>query len=47
MTHAQVTMPTGLVLSHGSLYASAWSIASFLGLQHKGQVVKVRQGAFH
>ena len=47
MTHAQVTMPTGLQYTGGSLYASAWSIADFLGLKHKGQVVKVRQGAFH
>jgi hypothetical protein len=47
MTHAQVTMPTGLQYTGGSLYAAAWSIADFLGLKHKGQVVKVRQGAFH
>jgi hypothetical protein len=45
-THAQVTMPTGLVLRHGHLYASSWSIASFLGMQHMGQVVKVRELAF-
>ena len=47
ITHAQVTMPTGLQFTGGALYSSAWSIASFLGLQHKGQVVKVPQGAFH
>lgn len=46
-THTAVTMPTGLVLKHGHLYASSWSIASFLGMQHAGQVVKVRKGAFH
>ena len=46
-THAQVTMPTGLVLKNGRLYASAWSIASFLGIQHAGQVVKVKESAFH
>jgi hypothetical protein len=45
--HAQVTMPTGLVLKNGRLYASAWSVASFMGLQHAGQVVKVRERAFH
>jgi hypothetical protein len=45
-THAQVTMPTGLVLKNGRLYASAWSIASFLGIPHAGQVVKVRERAF-
>jgi len=46
VTHAQVTMPTGLVLKSGHLYASAWSIASFLGIQHAGQVVKVRATSF-
>jgi len=46
-THAQVTMPTGLVLKNGRLYASAWSIASFLGIQHAGQVVRVKESAFH
>ena len=39
-------MPTGLDLKNGDLYASAWSIASFLGIQHAGQVVKVRERAF-
>jgi hypothetical protein len=45
-THAQVTMPTGLVLKNGDLYATAWSIASFLGIEHAGQVVRVRERAF-
>lgn len=45
-THAQVTMPTGLDVDHGRLYASAWSIASFLGIQHAGQIVKVDPRAF-
>jgi hypothetical protein len=45
-TQAQVTMPTGLDLKSGDLYASAWSIGSFLGLKHVGQVVKVRERAF-
>lgn len=45
-TQAQVTMPTGLDLKNGGLYASAWSIASFFGIPHAGQVVKVREGAF-
>jgi hypothetical protein len=44
--HAQVTMPTGLALKRGHLYASAWSIASFLGIEHAGQVVRVRNRAF-
>ncbi len=46
-THSQVTMPTGLDLKNGDLYASAWSVASFVGIQHAGQVVKVREGSFH
>jgi hypothetical protein len=45
--YAQVTMPTGLELKNGHLFASAWSIASFLGIQHAGQVVRVRERAFH
>lgn len=45
-TQAQVTMPTGLDLKNGDLYSSAWSIASFLGIRHAGQVVQVRERAF-
>jgi hypothetical protein len=45
-TTAQVTMPTGLTYRHGALYATSWSIASFLGIQHAGQVVKVDRRAF-
>lgn len=45
-THAQVTMPTGLELKDGRLYASAWSIASFMGIPHAGQVVRVKDSAF-
>jgi hypothetical protein len=44
--HADVTMPTGLVLKNGDLYSTAWSIASFFGIEHAGQVVKVRERAF-
>jgi hypothetical protein len=40
-------MPTGLEYFHGHLYASSWSIASFLGIQHAGQLVVVKPGAFH
>jgi hypothetical protein len=47
ITHAQVTMPTGLEYFHGQLYASSWRIASFLGIQHAGQLVVVKPGAFH
>jgi hypothetical protein len=46
-THAQVTMPTGLDLRHGNLYSSAWSIASFVGIQHAGQIVRVPRSLFH
>jgi hypothetical protein len=45
-TTAQVTMPTGLEYRDGALYATSWSIASFLGIQHAGQVVKVDRRAF-
>ena len=47
ITYAQVTMPTGLEYFEGRLYASSWSIASFLGIPHAGQLVQVRPGAFH
>lgn len=44
--HVHVTMPTGLVLKNGRLYSTAWSIASFFGIEHAGQVVRVRDRAF-
>jgi hypothetical protein len=47
ITHAQVTMPTGLEYFGGRLYASSWSIASFLGIQHAGKLVQVNPRAFH
>ena len=43
---AAVTMPTGLDFEDGKLYASAWSIAGFLGIQDAGQVVQVGRRAF-
>lgn len=43
---AQVTMPTGLLWRHGSLYASAWSIASFLGIPDAGQIVRLDWRSF-
>lgn len=46
-THADVTMPTGLELKDGKLYATSWSIASFLGIPDAGKVVRVRPQAFH
>ena len=46
-TYAQVTMPTGLEVKHGKLYASTWSVANFLGLDHAGKIEQVRQSAFH
>jgi hypothetical protein len=45
--HADVTMPTGLVLKNGRLYSTAWSVASFFGIPHAGQVVRVKDLAFH
>jgi len=45
-TYAQVTMPTGLVWKGGTLYSSAWSIASFFGAPGTGQVVAVSDRAF-
>jgi outer membrane protein assembly factor BamB len=41
VTYAQVTMPTGLALNGGKLYASTWSIAGFLGIKHAGQIQQV------
>ncbi|WP_195909163.1 ScyD/ScyE family protein [Microlunatus sp. Gsoil 973] len=45
-TYAQVTMPSGLLWSHGRLYSSAWAIASFLGIPDAGQLVTVGRSAF-
>ena len=47
VTHAPVTMPTGLEYANGRLYATSWSIASFLGIPHAGRLVQVAPGAFH
>jgi hypothetical protein len=47
ITHAAVTMPTGLDYERGHLYSSAWSVASFLGIEHAGQIVSVSPSAFH
>ena len=44
---AAVTLPAGLEFEDGELYASAWSIAIFLGLENRGEVVKVDDDAFH
>ena len=46
VTHAQVTMPTGLDYVDGRLYATSWSIASFLGIPHAGTIVEVSPRAF-
>lgn len=45
-THSQVTMPTGLAYHDGSLYASAWSVAGFMGMQKAGQIVRVHASSF-
>lgn len=47
VTHAQVTMPTGLDYTDGQLYATSWSIASFLKIPHAGKLVRVDPRAFH
>ncbi|GAA0501599.1 hypothetical protein Ade02nite_93790 [Paractinoplanes deccanensis] len=46
VTHAPVTMPTGIEYFGGSLYATSWSIAGFLQIKHAGQLVRVSPSAF-
>jgi hypothetical protein len=43
---AEVTMPTGLQIQHGKLYASAWSVAGFLGFTARGEVQRIADSAF-
>lgn len=43
---AQVTMPTGLEIEDGKLYASAWSVAGFLGMPSRGEVQRIGDRAF-
>jgi hypothetical protein len=45
-TTADVTMPTGLELDDGTLYASAWSVAAFLGIPDRGEVQEIDGSAF-
>ncbi len=45
-TYAQVTMPSGLLMKNGKLYASTWAVASFLGIKDVGQIVQVDDSAF-
>jgi hypothetical protein len=45
-TYSQVTMPTGLAYHDGSLYASAWSVAGFMGMRNAGQIVRVHASSF-
>jgi hypothetical protein len=40
-TAAAVTLPSGLEWQDGALYASAWSIAGFLGLEGRSEVVRI------
>jgi hypothetical protein len=47
VTHAGVTMPTGLEFRNGTLYASSWSIAGGLGIPKAGKLVAVSDRAFH
>jgi hypothetical protein len=41
-----VTLPAGLEFEDGELYASAWSVAIFLGLEDRGEVVMIGDDAF-
>ncbi|SDF06541.1 hypothetical protein SAMN05660662_0950 [Blastococcus aurantiacus] len=43
---AKVTMPTGLEFENGKLYASAWSVAGFLGMPGRGEVQRIEDRAF-
>jgi hypothetical protein len=43
---ADVTMPTGLEIEAGDLYASAWSIAGFLGIPSAGEIQRIAPSAF-
>jgi hypothetical protein len=43
---ADVTMPTGLEIEGGELYASAWSVAAFLGIPGRGEIKRIGEGAF-
>jgi len=47
VTHAAVTMPTGIEFANGRLYATSWSIAGlFLGIPKAGRLVSVSDRAF-
>jgi hypothetical protein len=46
ISHASVTMPTGLDYVGGRLYATSWSIAGFLGIPNAGRLVQVSPKAF-
>ena len=46
VTHARVTMPTGLEYADGKLYASSWSVAGEFGHRNAGRLVQVHPGAF-
>ena len=45
-SYAQVTLPVGLEVSGGKLYAAAWTVAAFFGIPKDGEVVRVDPGAF-
>ena len=46
VTHAQVTMPTGVEFHRGRLFATTWSIAAGFKVEHAGRLVEVPDGAF-
>jgi DNA-binding beta-propeller fold protein YncE len=45
-TYAQVTLPAGLLIHKGELYAAAWAVAGELGIPDAGQIVRVDDSAF-
>ncbi len=46
-SYVQVTMPSGLLVSHGRLYSATWAVAGlFLGIPARGEVVTVGKKAF-
>ena len=45
-SYAAVPMVTGLLFDGGELYASAWSLGSFVGLEDAGQIVMLSPEAF-
>lgn len=45
-SYASVTLPNGLLIADGKLYATTWSIVGFFGFAGEGQIVQVNDSAF-